>query len=188
MKVGFWIPFALITLLAAAVLELNRNTLLGWALLLVLAVAFVFAFAHFAVGKAWYLRLLMWLCYLALFCGIVLLTWPPVKAVPVWEYLFTKSNGMLSSWHSGELIYAFGRIPGSSRLFDVSDRNLSSVMNTYWLNFATTGDPNGSGVPAFPQNSDSKKLMQLGSETGEIDEPYLKLYGVLDRMQGFSLY
>ena len=94
---------------------------------------------------------------------------------------------MLSSWHSGELIYAFGRIPGSSGLFDASDRNLSSVMNAYWLNFATTGDPNGSGVPAFPQNSDSKKLMQLGSETGEIDEPYLKLYGVLDRMQGFSL-
>lgn len=109
------------------------------------------------------------------------------SGIPVWEYLFTKSNGMLSSWHSGELIYAFGRIPGSSGLFDASDRNLSSIMNTYWLNFATTGDPNGSGVPAFPQNSDSKKLMQLGSETGEIDEPYLKLYGVLDRMQGFSL-
>ena len=110
--------------------------------------------------------------------------------IPVWEYLFTKSNGRLSSWHSGELIYAFGRIPEDSSLFDASDRSLSSLMNSYWLNFALTGDPNGvsngTGLASFPQNTDSSALMELGSSVGAIDEPYLKLYEVLDRMQGWK--
>ena len=107
------------------------------------------------------------------------------EGIPVYEYLFTKSNGMLSSWHSGELIYVFNRIPDNSGLFDGNDRSLATTMNSYWKNFITFGDPNGEGLPVFPQNTDSRKLLELGSEIRVIDEPYLALYGILDRMQGF---
>ena len=93
---------------------------------------------------------------------------------------------MLSSWHSGELIYAFNRIPEGSRLFDKADRDLAVTMNSYWRNFITSGNPNGEGLPVFPQNTDSRKLMELGSEVRVIDEPYLALYEVLDRMQGWN--
>ena len=105
------------------------------------------------------------------------------EGIPVYEYLFTKTNGRLSSWHSGELIYAFNRIPDDSGLFDISDRNLAADMNSYWRNFITCGNPNGEGLPDFPQNTDSKKLLELGTEISVIDEPYLALYGILDRMQ-----
>ena len=105
------------------------------------------------------------------------------EGIPVYEYLFTKTNGRLSSWHSGELIYAFNRIPDDSGLFDISDRNLAADMNSYWRNFITCGDPNGEGLPDFPQNTDSKNLLELGTEIRVIDEPYLALYGILDRMQ-----
>ena len=108
------------------------------------------------------------------------------EGIPVYEYLFTKSNGMLSSWHSGELIYAFNRIPEDSRLFDKADRDLAVTMNSYWRNFITSGNPNGEGLPVFPQNTDSRKLMELGSEVRVIDEPYLALYEILDRMQGWN--
>ena len=101
--------------------------------------------------------------------------------VPVYEYLFTKKNGRLSCWHSGELIYAFGMIQKNARQFTESDYELSTIMHAYWINFAKTGDPNGEGLPEFPVNSDSKKIMELGDHVGMIEEPYLKLYAILER-------
>lgn len=103
--------------------------------------------------------------------------------IPVWEYYFSKQNGRLGSWHSGEMIYAFGNIPEKSRLFTDSDRELSRIMHTAWTNFATRGDPNSKDIPAIPANPTSEKLMQFGETIGEIDEPSLSLYDILDRMQ-----
>ena len=107
------------------------------------------------------------------------------EGIPAYEYLFSKSNGMLSSWHSGEMIYAFHNIPEDSKLFDEADRRLSDIMHGYWINFAKTGDPNGEGLPEFPQNTDSKHLLELGDEVKTIDEPYTGFYEIMDRWQGF---
>jgi len=102
------------------------------------------------------------------------------EGIPAYEYLFTKSNGMLSSWHSGELIYVFDRIPEDSKLFDERDRELSKLMNSCWKNFITNGNP------GFDANPDSTKLYEFGDHIGLINEPYLKLYSVLDAMQGWQ--
>lgn len=108
------------------------------------------------------------------------------EGIPVYEYLFSKSNGMLSSWHSGELIYVFNNLEGK-KLFDEVDYKLSETMHSYWANFATNGDPNGEGLPAFPQNTDSVHLLEFGDKVQVIDEPYLALYEVMDRMYGFEI-
>lgn len=108
------------------------------------------------------------------------------EGIPVYEYLFSKSNGMLSSWHSGELIYVFNNLEGK-KLFDEVDYKLSETMHSYWANFATNGDPNGEGLPAFPQNTDSLHLLEFGDQVQVIDEPYLALYEVMDRMYGFEI-
>lgn len=108
------------------------------------------------------------------------------EGIPVYEYLFSKSNGMLSSWHSGELIYVFKNLEGK-KLFDEVDYKLSETMHSYWANFATNGDPNGEGLPTFPQNTNSAHLLELGDQVQVIDEPYLALYEVMDRMYGFEI-
>ena len=108
------------------------------------------------------------------------------EGIPVYEYLFSKSNGMLSSWHSGELIYVFNNLEGK-KLFDEVDYKLSETMHSYWANFATNGDPNGEGLPAFPQNTNSVHLLEFGDQVQVIDEPYLALYEVMDRMYGFEI-
>ena len=108
------------------------------------------------------------------------------NGVPSWEYLFTKDNGRLGSWHSGEMIYTFGMIPEKSKLFTEEDRNLSDRMHTYWVDFAKNGDPNSGTLSGFEQSEDSSKVMEFGTHTGMIDEPDLALYEILDRMYGWE--
>ncbi len=103
---------------------------------------------------------------------------------PVYEYRFTKENGRLSSWHSGEMIYVFGMIPEGSKLFTARDRELSAQMNAYWLNFAATGDPNGEGLPEFPAaTAAADTVLEFGEETKVSADPGIALYGILDKMQ-----
>ena len=109
------------------------------------------------------------------------------NGIPAYEYLFTKHNGRLGCWHSGEMIYCFGNIPDSSSLFDANDRELSRTMVKYWLNYIKTGDPNGEGLPQWDRSTTSDSLLELGENVGMTDEKRLALYEILDRMTGFSL-
>ncbi|MBR3312072.1 MAG: carboxylesterase family protein [Solobacterium sp.] len=102
--------------------------------------------------------------------------------IPVYEYLFSKTNKRLSCWHSGELVYAFHVIPETSALYDDSDRKLSDMMKRFWVNFIRTGNPNGEGLPEMEMNDDNTKVMEFGDHTGMIEEPYLKLYDIMDKM------
>ena len=107
--------------------------------------------------------------------------------VPTYEYYFSKSNGRLGSWHSGEEIYLYGNIPAESGLFDDADRALSKTMTEYFLNFIRTGNPNGEGLPAWQPNTTGAELLELGDTVGMIKEPRLGLYQILDEMDGFRL-
>ena len=44
------------------------------------------------------------------------------------------------------------------------DRKLADQMSSYWVNFITKGDPNGPGLPAWPQYKDlsTDKVIVLG--------------------------
>lgn len=108
------------------------------------------------------------------------------NGIPAYEYCFSRKNGRLGPWHSGELIYCYGNIPEDSRLFDEHDRYLSRTMMAYFKNFAVSGDPNGSGLPVWEQSPDSTRLLELGDAVEMKDEAFLKLYAVMDRMQGWN--
>ncbi len=51
--------------------------------------------------------------------------------------------------HGVELAYVFGNMNKSDGYNDI-DRELSGKMMSYWVNFAKTGNPNGSGLVHWP--------------------------------------
>ena len=108
------------------------------------------------------------------------------NGIPAYEYYFSKENGRLGPWHSGEEVYCYGNIPADSRLYDSSDRELADLFSSYFANFAATGDPNGEGLPAWEMSTDGTQLVELGENIGMTDDPYLSLDQILDNMQGFD--
>ena len=106
------------------------------------------------------------------------------NGVPAYEYFFTKQNGRLGAWHSGEEIYFYGNLGEPARLFTERDRELERQMTAYFVNFIKCGDPNGEGLPLWPENSSSEDLMELGEETRPVKEKKLALYAIIDRMNG----
>jgi para-nitrobenzyl esterase len=63
-----------------------------------------------------------------------------------------KGESVLGSFHSLELPYVFGalRNPVWGWLpFEKQDEGLAAAMESYWTNFAKSGDPNGGGLPQW---------------------------------------
>lgn len=81
----WWILFILILIIMLAVLELGRHTVLGWALTLAAAVGFVYLNRRKLRGSRRLVRFGSWLAFLAAFAVILLISWPPVRAVPAVE-------------------------------------------------------------------------------------------------------
>jgi para-nitrobenzyl esterase len=110
-----------------------------------------------------------------------------MNGTPTYQYYFTKDNGRLGAWHSGEEVYLYGNIPADSKLYDDYDRKLSDAMLQYFVNFAKTGNPNGEGLVLWQQNTASEDVMEFGDNYGMIKEREHALFDILDKLQGFSL-
>jgi para-nitrobenzyl esterase len=53
------------------------------------------------------------------------------------------------AFHAGEILYVFDNLDAFPWLIDDSDRALAKLASSYWINFITTGDPNGAGLPEW---------------------------------------
>ena len=108
------------------------------------------------------------------------------QGIPVYEYYFTKENKRLGNNHGGEMMYFFGNIPAKSKLFDDTDRQLEKIMMTYFRNFITCGDPNGTDLPRWDKQTDADQIFELGDQIGYRPEPFVKLNAIIDQLQGFE--
>jgi para-nitrobenzyl esterase len=56
----------------------------------------------------------------------------------------------LGAYHSAEIEYVFGTLDFKGYPWRAEDWKLSALMQTYWANFAHSGDPNGPGLAKWP--------------------------------------
>ena len=85
------------------------------------------------------------------------------------------------SGHGQEVAYVFGNLglPGRPAPTN-ADLAISQQMQDYWVNFATNGDPNGSGLPVWPAFTEASPLvMRFGADTGPAPIPHLDRLKVL---------
>jgi para-nitrobenzyl esterase len=62
--------------------------------------------------------------------------------------------------HGGEIGYVFGTLtarPGTT--LSPEDLAVARLAQSYWVNFARTGDPNGAGLPTWPRHDPAKDLI-----------------------------
>ena len=75
----------------------------------------------------------------------------------VFAYIFTHAepspqSARYGAFHSAEIPYVFGTLGAApERRFTAADRRLSRQMQSLWVNFIKTGNPNGPGLPSWPQ-------------------------------------
>jgi para-nitrobenzyl esterase len=82
---------------------------------------------------------------------------------PVYRYRFSyvqtamREQMRTGAPHGGEIAFVFGTLtarPGST--LSTEDQAISRMAQSYWANFAKTGDPNGTGLPAWPRHDPRK--------------------------------
>ncbi len=85
---------------------------------------------------------------------------------PVYRYRFSyvptamREQMRMGTPHGGEIGFVFGTLaarPGST--VSPEDQAVSRMAQSYWVNFAKTGDPNGAGLPAWPRHDPGKDLI-----------------------------
>jgi len=88
-------------------------------------------------------------------------------------------SAMRGAFHTAEIAYVFNNINGKSgyvepffrttdttqRPWQDQDRKLADTMSSYWVSFATTGDPNRKSLPRWPVYRETDNLaMGLGDQ------------------------
>lgn len=91
--------------------------------------------------------------------------------------------------HSVEMPYVFGTLEHYGISQTLEERDMASVMATYWTTFAKTGDPNGADLPAWPRfDSATQQTMRLDGNSGAMPIPNLEELHAIDRVYAFGRF
>ena len=88
---------------------------------------------------------------------------------PAYLYYFSRrppgpQSSRFGAFHGAEIAYVFGSFVWPFPWED-ADKKLSETIEQYWVNFATTGNPNGEGLVRWPAYDPAKdQALELGDE------------------------
>jgi len=84
--------------------------------------------------------------------------------------------------HAAEISYVFGNFGDPGGEPGPEDLALSNLMQSYWINFAETGNPNGSGLPHWPNfTEEDQKVLYFNATTRSEPIPNLEKLKAFDR-------
>jgi para-nitrobenzyl esterase len=100
---------------------------------------------------------------------------------PVYVYRFirkppaTGEYVKYGAFHTGEVPYAYDNLQFVNRPWQPVDHQLAKIMSSYWANFASTGNPNGAGLPEWPAyNLATRQIMALNENPSAEEMPDYK--------------
>jgi para-nitrobenzyl esterase len=88
------------------------------------------------------------------------------------------------AYHSAEIEFVFGMLDSKKLPWRPEDYGLSEQMGSYWTNFAKTGNPNGAGLPPWPQYGakDGYEIMHLAAQPHRAPDTQREQYLLLDKL------
>ncbi|MCB9294061.1 MAG: carboxylesterase family protein [Lewinellaceae bacterium] len=102
------------------------------------------------------------------------------KGEPAYMYLFSyvpasmRERMPLGAGHGSEVAYVFNNLNARWGAPEVTpeDQEVAQMMNTYWANFAKTGDPNGKGLPKWPAfRTKTNEIMEFQRDGHAVGKP-----------------
>jgi para-nitrobenzyl esterase len=98
--------------------------------------------------------------------------WKPGTDQPVYTYYWThRPTGDPGGAHHGsEILFMFNNLSiRDKQPWTDEDKKIADTVSSYWVNYITTGNPNGAGLAHWPQfDPKSPTVMELGDHFGPI--------------------
>jgi len=104
---------------------------------------------------------------------------------PVYRYRFDRtrpddSASRLGALHADDIEYAFNTLDSKPAEWQAADQAVADTMSTAFANFILTGDPNGDGVPGWPEFGESGQVMYFDTVSRSGPEEARSRYEFLD--------
>ena len=103
------------------------------------------------------------------------------KRAPAYMYQFGyvplawRERARYGAGHGSEVSFVFNTLnarwgnPGEAT---PEEKELARIMNTYWANFAKTGNPNGKGLPVWPlYDTQKEEILDIDLDGKPVDKP-----------------
>jgi para-nitrobenzyl esterase len=97
--------------------------------------------------------------------------WKPGTDKPVYTYYWTHrpTGDAGGAHHTSEILFAFNNLSLRNQPWTDEDKKVAETMSSYWANYIATGNPNGPGLPVWPDfDPKSATVMEIGDHFGPI--------------------